>query len=247
MTLSENGILIAGPVGDIYRPARKTDVYDVTGAGDAVLATLSACLIGGMTLDDAAEVAMASAGIAVTRIGAVSVPAADVEQALRDTSAKRNSKVVRDWSALAEMVGRWRAANETIGFANGVFDLLHPGHLSLLEQAASHCTKLIVALNSDDSVKRLKGPDRPIQPEDVRARVVSAVEGVAAVTIFGQDTPLELITLLRPDLLVKGSDYTVDQVVGAEVVAENGGAVLLVDLLSGHSTTRTVTQIKGSK
>ncbi len=244
VTLSENGILIVSQTDEIYQKARKSDVFDVTGAGDAVVAALSACLLGGMTLQDAAEIAMVSAGIAVTRTGAVSVPIADIDLALRSWSHRVESKIVPDRTALAERVRAWRAAGETVGFANGVFDLLHPGHLSLLGQASAACTRLIVALNSDSSVRRLKGPSRPIQSEDIRARIIASIEGVAAVTVFDEDTPLELITAIQPDLLVKGSDYTIDKVVGADVVQARGGAVLLVDLVSGLSTTSTVARIK---
>ncbi|MGB0661508.1 MAG: D-glycero-beta-D-manno-heptose 1-phosphate adenylyltransferase [Mangrovicoccus sp.] len=245
VTLSEDGILIVSADESFSARAVKSDVYDVTGAGDTVVATLAACLAGGLSLSAAAEIAMVSAGIAVTHPGAVSVSTAEIQSALTTMALRPEAKVIRDWNALAETVTRWRAMGQKVGFANGVFDLLHPGHLSLLSQAATACDRLVVAINADESVKRLKGPTRPIQSEDTRARVLSAIEGVDAVTIFAEDTPFEVISVLKPDLLVKGSDYTVDQVVGADIVQANGGQVLLVDLVSGFSTTGTVAKITG--
>ena len=127
-----------------------------------------------------------------------------------------------------------------MGFANGCFDLIHPGHVALLRQAADACDRLIVGLNADASVKRLKGPARPIQDERARAEVMGAIKGVAAVVLFDEDTPLELLQALQPDILVKGADYREDQVVGADIVRRRGGRVVLADLREGQSTTAIV-------
>jgi D-beta-D-heptose 7-phosphate kinase/D-beta-D-heptose 1-phosphate adenosyltransferase len=127
-----------------------------------------------------------------------------------------------------------------VGIANGCFDLLHPGHVSLIRQAAMSCDRLIMALNSDDSVRRLKGPLRPVQDEQSRAAVVGAMKGVSAVVLFADETPLELIRTLQPDVLVKGADYAEDEVVGADLVKARGGRVVLVDLAPGHSTSNLV-------
>jgi D-beta-D-heptose 7-phosphate kinase/D-beta-D-heptose 1-phosphate adenosyltransferase len=132
----------------------------------------------------------------------------------------------------------WARQGLTIGFANGCFDILHPGHIALIAAAASACDRLIVALNSDASTRRLKGPDRPAQTEAARAKVMGALKGVAAVVIFEEDTPQALIEALLPDLLVKGADYRIEDVVGADVVQARGGRVLLVETVAGHSTTR---------
>ena len=132
---------------------------------------------------------------------------------------------------------------ETIVFTNGCFDLIHPGHISLIGQAAASCDRLIMALNTDASVKRLKGPSRPIQDEAARAAVMGAIKGVAAVTLFDEETPLELIEALQPDVLIKGADYTIDRVVGADVVQKRGGRVVLAELSEGQSTSRLV--VKG--
>ena len=128
----------------------------------------------------------------------------------------------------------------TVGLANGCFDLLHPGHVSLIAQAAASCDRLIVALNTDASVRRLKGPSRPIQDETARAAVIGAIKGVAAVVLFDEDTPLELIQALEPDVLVKGADYTIDRLVGADVVQQRGGRVVLAELMPGKSTSGIV-------
>ena len=244
VTLSERGILIVDGDDEVARPAHETNLFDVTGAGDTVMAALALARLGGLGRADAAEVAMAAAGVAVTRPGAVSVAGAEIVLVLSGAVERGAAKVVRDWDVLSDRVARWRAAGQTVGFANGVFDLVHPGHLSLLEQASAQCDRLIVAVNGDESVRRLKGPSRPIQSETARARVIAAMEGVAAVTVFDQDTPLELITALVPDLLVKGSDYAADQIVGGDVVRAAGGTVLLVDVVGGFSTSNSVAKMR---
>jgi D-beta-D-heptose 7-phosphate kinase/D-beta-D-heptose 1-phosphate adenosyltransferase len=140
-------------------------------------------------------------------------------------------------------VAGWRNDDLRVGFTNGCFDLLHPGHVALLDEARAACDRLVVALNTDASVRRLKGEDRPIQGEDARAIVLASLAAVDAVVIFEDDTPLSLIEALRPDVLVKGADYTLDRVVGAKEVESWGGRVLLVELRDGHSTTGTLSRI----
>jgi len=142
--------------------------------------------------------------------------------------------------SVGELVGRWRERGLKIAFTNGCFDLLHPGHVSLLEQARASADRLVVGLNSDLSVRRLKGPGRPVQSEAARATVLASLKSVDAVVIFPQDTPLELIDVLAPDVLIKGADYQVDTVVGADLVLQRGGRVVLIDLVPAHSTTGTI-------
>jgi D-beta-D-heptose 7-phosphate kinase / D-beta-D-heptose 1-phosphate adenosyltransferase len=142
-------------------------------------------------------------------------------------------------------VERWRQRGWRVGFTNGCFDLLHPGHVHLLEQARSWCDRLVVGLNSDASVRRLKGAARPIQGEAARAAVLASLASVDCVTVFEEDTPIELIRALRPEVLVKGADYTIERVVGGELMAEWGGVVKLAELLPGNSTTATVARIRG--
>ena len=144
----------------------------------------------------------------------------------------------------SDRIAQWRNAGLTVGFTNGCFDLLHPGHISLIRQARSACDRLVVAINSDASVKRLKGETRPVQAESARAAVLASLEAVDLVTVFGEDTPLELIDLLRPDVLVKGADYTVETVVGADLVRGYGGRILLAALEPGFSTTATIARLQ---
>jgi D-beta-D-heptose 7-phosphate kinase/D-beta-D-heptose 1-phosphate adenosyltransferase len=144
------------------------------------------------------------------------------------------------------LIQKWHRNNLTVGFTNGCFDLLHLGHLHILEQTKKLCDRLIVGLNSDASVQRLKGKSRPIQGESVRAQVLAALECVDGVVLFDEDTPLKLIEALRPDVLCKGADYTIDQVVGADIVQLNGGKVHLINLKPGHSTTMTVAKLRSA-
>jgi D-beta-D-heptose 7-phosphate kinase / D-beta-D-heptose 1-phosphate adenosyltransferase len=152
----------------------------------------------------------------------------------------REEKVVFDWAVLDERINEWRRQGLRVGFTNGCFDLLHPGHIKVLTGARAACDRLVVGLNSDASVKRLKGEGRPVQDEHARAGVLAALEAVDLVVIFAQDTPLELIRRIRPKVLIKGSDYQRETVVGHEVVEAEGGEVVLIDLLPGHSTSALV-------
>ncbi|MEC8164364.1 MAG: D-glycero-beta-D-manno-heptose 1-phosphate adenylyltransferase, partial [Pseudomonadota bacterium] len=184
-----------------------------------------------------------AAGIVVGKVGtAVVYPeeivAAERESALMDADAKVLSGVTA-----AERVTGWRRQGRRVGFTNGCFDLLHPGHISLIRQARRGCDQLVVGLNSDASVKRLKGDDRPVQNETSRAAVLASLGDVDAVVIFEEDTPIDLIRALKPDVLVKGADYMVDEVVGADDVKSWGGEVVLAEILDGHSTTETIRRL----
>jgi D-beta-D-heptose 7-phosphate kinase/D-beta-D-heptose 1-phosphate adenosyltransferase len=156
-------------------------------------------------------------------------------------------KIVFDWRELDGRLAAWRAQDRRIGFTNGVFDLLHPGHVRVLAQARAACDRLVVGLNSDASVRRLKGSSRPIQGEHARAEVLAALEAVDLVVVFEQDTPRELIRKVRPSVLVKGGDYRRNQVVGRDIVEAQGGEVVLVDLVPGFSTTRIVERSRARK
>jgi D-beta-D-heptose 7-phosphate kinase/D-beta-D-heptose 1-phosphate adenosyltransferase len=149
-------------------------------------------------------------------------------------------KVVFDWSILDERTAEWRRQGLRIGFTNGCFDILHPGHIKLLAGAHAACDRLIVGLNSDASVRRLKGHERPMQDVHARAEVLAAIEAVDLVVVFEQDTPLDLIRRVRPKVLAKGGDYRREEVVGREIVESDGGEVILIELLPGFSTTRIV-------
>jgi len=155
-------------------------------------------------------------------------------------SLTAEEKVIFDWSILDERLAEWRGQGLRIGFTNGCFDLLHPGHVKLMTEARAACDRLVVGLNSDASVRRLKGKERPVQDQQARAEVLAALEAVDLVVIFEQDTPVELIRRVKPTVLVKGADYRIDQVVGRELVEEFGGKVILVGLAPGYSTTALV-------
>jgi D-beta-D-heptose 7-phosphate kinase/D-beta-D-heptose 1-phosphate adenosyltransferase len=243
VTRSEDGMTLLD--GDVVHhfPAEAEEVHDVSGAGDTVVSTVSAAMAAGLSLPVAARLANIAAGIVVGKVGTAVVREEELVEAL--TPERGALRKVMSRAAAAEQVERWRRRGWRIGFTNGCFDLLHPGHVHLLEQARSWCDRLVVGLNSDASVKRLKGPSRPIQSEAARAAVLASLATVDCVTVFDEDTPVELITLLKPDVLVKGADYTVAQVVGGDIVQDYGGEVRLAQLLPGNSTTATVARMKG--
>jgi D-beta-D-heptose 7-phosphate kinase/D-beta-D-heptose 1-phosphate adenosyltransferase len=220
-------------------PAEARDVYDVSGAGDTVVAVLGAALAAGASLPDAARLANAAAGIVVGKVGTAVVHASELAEALVDRDTLENRKALPLPLAL-DHVARWRRNGLKIGFTNGCFDLIHPGHVALLAEARAACDRLVVGLNSDASVQRLKGPERPVQNEAARAAVLASLAHVDLVVVFDAETPIELIRELRPDVLVKGADYRRDEVVGADIVESYGGRVLLAKIVPGYSTTATI-------
>lgn len=233
----------------LYQPGKQPEniratmreVADVSGAGDTVIATLAACAAAGESWQKSCVIANAAAGVAVTKLGASPVSAAELNRALSE--ADENPKLCnRD--EIGKKIREWRRQGQRIVFTNGCFDLLHPGHISLLRQSAEFGDRLIVGLNSDSSVRRLKGPERPIQNEQSRAMLLGALQAVDAVVLFDEDTPEELIHAIRPDVLVKGSDYKIENVAGAEFVRSYGGQVRLARLVDGCSTTDLAARIK---
>jgi D-beta-D-heptose 7-phosphate kinase/D-beta-D-heptose 1-phosphate adenosyltransferase len=249
VTLSEEGMMLhvrgATPV---HVPAYSVKVRDVSGAGDTVAAVLAVMLALGADFEAAMRAANAAASIVVGKRGTATVSAAELRaRILPSATLAPEEKIVFDWRELDERLAEWRSQDLRIGFTNGVFDLLHPGHLKVLAQARAACDRLVVGLNSDASVRRLKGNGRPIQGEHARAEVLAGLEAVDLVVVFEQDTPLELIRQVRPSVLVKGGDYRRDQVVGREVVEAQGGEVIVVDLVPGFSTTRIVARSRSRK
>lgn len=215
------------------------EVYDVSGAGDTCIAALALGLAGGGGLPEAVQLAIAASGIAVGKAGTATVSAAELETALQ--MGLRNGGVsYLSLEAAKAQVETWRDAGLTVGFTNGCFDILHPGHLRVLEEAKARCGRLVVGLNSDASVTRLKGPARPVNDAESRARVLSGLSAVDAVVVFGEDTPEALIAALQPDLLVKGGDYSIETIVGADIVQARGGTVHIVPLVDGQSTTAAI-------
>lgn len=228
----------------IHLPTQAQEVFDVSGAGDTVIATLSAAVCVGMKLEEAARLANIAAGIVVGKVGTATVTHEELKGAVLKVDHETPSKIM----SLADAknhVQNWRRKGLAVGFTNGCFDLLHLGHLHSLEQCRKVCDRLVIGLNSDASIQRLKGESRPIQSETVRSHVLAALEYVDCVIVFEDDTPLKLIETLLPDVLCKGADYTIDQIVGADVVRRNGGKVHLIDLKPGYSTTATVKKLQG--
>jgi D-beta-D-heptose 7-phosphate kinase/D-beta-D-heptose 1-phosphate adenosyltransferase len=226
-----------------HLPAVAQEVFDVSGAGDTVLATVSACLAADISTLNAARLASVAAGIVVAKVGTAVAYGDDLVKALRHEDIATGENKIATLAQAVDIVQRWRRQGLKVGFTNGCFDLLHPGHVSLMQQSRAACDRLVVGLNSDASVKRLKGESRPVQTETARAQVLASLASVDLVVIFGEDTPLVLIQAVKPDVLVKGADYTVDQVVGAEQVRSWGGRVLLANLAPGFSTTATITRM----
>ncbi len=241
VTRAEDGMTLVDADGAHHFPAEAAEVYDVSGAGDTVVATLAAGMAAGLDLPVAVRLANIAAGIVVGKVGTAVAREADMLAALTPQGSALRKIVTRDMAM--EQLERWRRRGWRAGFTNGCFDLLHPGHVHLLEQARGQCDRLVVGLNSDASVRRLKGPTRPVQPEAARAAVLASLAAVDLVVVFDEDTPEATLNLLRPDLLVKGADYTIDRVVGADMVQGWGGRVWLADLLPGFSTTATVQKI----
>jgi D-beta-D-heptose 7-phosphate kinase/D-beta-D-heptose 1-phosphate adenosyltransferase len=243
VTRGRDGMVLVGADGHDQLDARAQEVFDVSGAGDTVVAAFAAGWAAGFDMADAAKLANAAAGIVVGKVGTATVHRSDLAQTLRRVSVLDNDDKMLPAERALERVDRWRHQSARIGFTNGCFDLLHPGHLSLLKQARGACDRLVVGLNSDASVTRLKGADRPIQNEAARAMVLASLEIVDLVVVFAEDTPLRLIEQLRPDVLVKGADYARSDVVGADLVTGYGGQILLADLEPGHSTSETIAKI----
>lgn len=243
-TRSGAGMTAVTAEGEVtHLPAEAREVFDVSGAGDTVVAVAAAALAADIGLADAARLANVAAGIVVGKVGTAAAYAADVVHALHHQDLTTAEAKLLSTDQAADRIEVWRRAGQKIGFTNGCFDLLHPGHVSLLKQAKAACDRLIVGLNSDPSVTRLKGEGRPIQSEAARATVLASLESVDAVVIFADDTPIELIEAFRPEVLVKGADYELDGVVGAELVQGYGGEVMLVEIEPGHSTSATIARM----
>jgi D-beta-D-heptose 7-phosphate kinase / D-beta-D-heptose 1-phosphate adenosyltransferase len=243
VTRGAEGMSLVGAEAAEHLPAEAREVFDVSGAGDTVVATVAAARAAGLAPGVAARLANLAAGIVVARTGTAVAPADELVAALRARELLSGEGKLVAPAAAFERIDEWRRHGARIGFTNGCFDLIHPGHVSLLAQARTACDRLVVGLNADASVARLKGRDRPVQSEAARAAVLGALASVDLVIIFAEDTPMALIERIRPDLLVKGADYSEDQVVGAAHVRAYGGAVLLAELAPGHSTSATIARL----
>jgi D-beta-D-heptose 7-phosphate kinase/D-beta-D-heptose 1-phosphate adenosyltransferase len=247
-TRSEEGMTLVTDGAAIHVPAYPVPVRDVSGAGDTVVAVLAAMLAMGADFESAMRAANAAAAVVVGKRGTAAVSVAELRhRILPAATLAAEEKIVFDWAMLDEHLVEWRRRGLRVGFTNGCFDLLHPGHIKLLAGARAACDRLIVGLNGDASVTRLKGEGRPVQPVQSRAEVLAALEAVDLVVGFDEDTPEKLIERVKPMVLVKGSDYKRDEVVGHTFVESLGGQVVLIDIVPGHSTSAMVARSRSSK
>jgi D-beta-D-heptose 7-phosphate kinase / D-beta-D-heptose 1-phosphate adenosyltransferase len=239
VTRSEDGMTLVPAAGaPIHIAAYPVKVRDVSGAGDTVIAVLAAMIAADAEFELAMRAANAAAAVVVGKRGTAAVTVAELRSRLLPAaSLAAEVKIIFDWSELDERLQEWRRWGLRIGFTNGCFDLLHRGHVKLLAQARAVCDRLVVGLNDDASVRRLKGDSRPLQDVYSRAEVLAALEAVDLVAVFTEDTPLKLIERVRPHALIEGGDYRHEDVVGHELVEAAGGETILVDLVPGHSTT----------
>ena len=239
-TLSERGIAILRPGSRFLAPAVARQVFDVSGAGDTVIGTLALCIASGLNIESAAQLANIAAGIVVGKVGTAPVSRHELLASLTSEIQLHPEEKVLTWEQLRQRVLSWRSTGESVVFTNGCFDLLHVGHIAVLERARREGDRLVVGINSDRSVSQLKGPARPIVGQNERAIVLSALAAVDAVVVFDEPTPLELILAIQPDVIVKGGDYTVETVVGAQEALSWNGRVKIVPTVKGFSTTNMI-------
>ena len=243
MTQGEQGIkLVSSRKTDVIPATKLKKVFDVSGAGDTVIATLAAGLIGKLTTHKSLELANIAAGVAIGKVGTVAIAGHEIINEIDTEQTLQIHKII-SFNKLDGLIKNLRAKDLKIGFTNGCFDILHAGHVTYLEQAKNNIDFLILGLNSDSSVKKIKGAKRPIINQEDRARVLSSLEAVDAVIIFDEETPIKLIQRIKPNFLIKGSDYKLTEVVGHKEVAKWGGKVKLVELLAGRSSSNIIKDI----
>lgn len=244
-TLGARGMLLSGIHQEKkYIKSVGKEVFDVTGAGDTTIAYLAACIANGMAIEDAMEIANYAAGIQIAKVGTSSVYIQEVDEYLAGLDKNHNSKIMN-----INSVERFRQIyyNKKIVFTNGCFDILHIGHVKYLQEAAKLGDILVVGLNSDESVRRLKGDDRPVNSETDRAEILASMKCVSYVVVFEEDTPYSLIKKLQPDVLVKGSDYSPEEVIGKDIVEARGGYLKLINFVEGRSTTNIINKMRRSR
>ncbi len=246
LTRSEQGMsLFRQGESPVHLTTRAREVFDVSGAGDTVAAAVAAGLAARLPLESAMQLANLAAGIVVGKRGTATATQGELLAEIGAARGLGHSPGALPLAEAKQLRDQWGREGLAVGFTNGCFDILHAGHVSLLRQAAASCDRLIVALNTDASVRALKGPGRPVQSDDARAAVMSALKGVDAVVLFGEATPLEVIRELAPDVLIKGADYAEDQIVGADLVRARGGRIVRVTLVEGQSSTRVIEKSRG--
>jgi D-beta-D-heptose 7-phosphate kinase / D-beta-D-heptose 1-phosphate adenosyltransferase len=246
LSLSEKGVRVQGQ--DVKSPrhfaSSALQVADVSGAGDTMLAFLAMGLASGLPMDRSVQLANVASGLVCQKLGTATLTSGEMIDAVRHESKNESTEKVLDADNLKSILSKARHQKQKVVFTNGCFDLLHAGHIEILERSKAFGDVLVVGLNADASVKRLKGPTRPVQSEADRARILSALKSVDYVTVFTEDTPLELIKKLQPDILVKGGDYNASTIVGAKEVTDRGGRVEIVDLVPGRSTSSIIEKSK---
>lgn len=239
LTRSDKGMsLYRAGVDPIHVRANAREVFDVSGAGDTAFATLAISIASNCCLDNAMKMSNIAAGVAVSKRGTATVNAGELLRAWAEEA--KNSERIVSWREASDITKAWRALGYRVGFTNGCFDILHAGHVSLLAKAAARCDKLVVGINSDNSVRRIKGSSRPVQEETSRLKVMAALTSISLVTVFEEDSPLQLIDALKPDILFKGADYKEQDVVGRDLISSWGGKVEIIDLEEGFSTTAAI-------
>jgi len=245
LTMAEQGMALVRP-GEPFHHFRATqsEVSDVSGAGDTALAVFCVALASGYAMEEAAMLANAGAGAVVRKLGTATLTRRELTEAVAALDSLPINVIVSLPEATRQ-VAAWKSEGMRVGFTNGCFDILHAGHVQLLKAARECCDRLVVGLNSDESVSRLKGPTRPVQAQASRSEVLAAIGSVDLVVVFDEDTPAELIAALQPTDLIKGADYTEKQVVGAKEVREAGGRVHLIDLVPNCSTTTVIERAAG--
>ena len=243
VTQGDQGIkLVSSRKIDVIPATKLKKVFDVSGAGDTVIATLAAGLIGKLTTHKSLELANIAAGVAIGKVGTVAIEGHEIINEIDTEQTLQIHKII-SFNKLDGLIKNLRAKDLKIGFTNGCFDILHAGHVTYLEQAKNNIDFLILGLNSDSSVKKIKGAKRPIINQQDRARVLSSLEAVDAVIIFDEETPIKLIQRIKPNFLIKGSDYKLTEVVGHKEVTKWGGKVKLVELLAGRSSSNIIKDI----
>lgn len=246
ITRSEKGMTLLQRDKDaLHLPTRAREVYDVTGAGDTVISVLAASLAAGVDLAEATMLSNLGAGVVVNKIGTATVNQEELKRAMRQTQSVQRG--VMDEDEMLHLARQAQSCDEKIVMTNGCFDILHTGHVAYLEEAALLGERLIVAVNDDDSIKRLKGDDRPVNPMDKRMKMLAALECVDWVVPFYEDTPTRLICKLSPDILVKGGDNNVNEIPGGDCVREAGGEVRVLTYIDGVSTTEIISTIRETK
>lgn len=240
-TCGSRGMVLVGAEEPYFIESVGKEVFDVTGAGDTTIAYLAACLVNGFDIKEAVDIANCAAGIQVSKVGTSSVYWKEIRKHLANEEDITTHKILT-----GKILDTFREDNKDkkIVFTNGCFDILHIGHLRYMEEASKLGDILVIGLNSDKSVRRLKGPDRPINNQNDRAELLSALEFVDYVIIFEEDTPYELIKKIQPDILVKGGDYNFENVVGKDIVEARGGELRLLQFVNGKSTTNIINKIK---